>query len=333
MPGRRKRRARTLGEFGRIARFFAPLSRSFPGAAGLTDDCAVIAHPRGASLVVKTDAIVDTVHVVGDEPAGLVARKALRVNLSDLAGKGAEPFAYMLALATGPRADDAWVRRFARGLAEDQQRFGLALIGGDSVATPGPSMVAVTVFGWSRRAIPRRGDAKAGDDVYVSGTIGDGMLGLLAVRGRLRDASAADRRFLVGRYRLPEPRLALGRALAGVVRASMDISDGLVADLRHICETSRLGATVEWARVPLSPAGQRALARDPRLRARVLGGGDDYELLFTAPPSARARLEAVARATGVSVTRVGAMRRGRGVLVVDAKGRDVTPAKGGYEHR
>ncbi len=133
-PGRTrpKRGGRTLGEFGRIARFFAPLSRSFPGAAGLTDDCAVIAFPRGASLVVKTDAIVDTVHLVGDEPADLVARKALRVNLSDLAGKGAEPFAYMLVLATGPRADDAWVRRFARGLGRDQRAFGLALIGGDS---------------------------------------------------------------------------------------------------------------------------------------------------------------------------------------------------------
>jgi thiamine-monophosphate kinase len=225
------------------------------------------------------------------------------------------------------------VRRFARGLAQDQRRFGLALIGGDSVATPGPSMVAVTVFGWTRRPIPRRSGAKAGDDVYVSGTIGDGVLGLLAVRGKLAGLSAAERRFLAGRYRLPEPRLALGRALAGVVRASMDISDGLVADLGHICATSRLGATVEWARVPLSPAARRALGRVPRLRACILGGGDDYELLFTAPRSARARLQAIARATGIPLSCVGAMRRGRGVQVLDDKGRDITPAKGGYEHR
>jgi len=332
---RRTTARRTLGEFGRIARFFAPLSRSFPGAAGLTDDCAVIACPRGAALVVKTDAIVDTVHVVGDEGAELVARKALRVNLSDLAGKGAEPFAYLLALATGQAADDAWVRRFARGLARDQKEFGLALIGGDSVATPGPSMAAVTVFGWadSGRSIPRRGDAKAGDDIHVSGTIGDGALGLLAARGRLAGLSPAQQRFLIGRYRLPRPRLALGQALRDVVRASMDVSDGLVADLGHICKASRLAADVQWPLVPLSPAAQRALSVDPRLRARVLSGGDDYELLFTAPQSARARLAAIARRTGVPVTRIGAMRRGAGACVLDEKGRDITPARGGYEHR
>lgn len=328
-----RRRPRPLGEFGRIARYFAPLSRAFPGAASLTDDCAVIAAPRGAQLVVKTDAIVDTIHVVGDEPAGLVARKALRVNLSDLACKGAVPFAYMLALATGARADDDWVRRFARGLARDQKTFGLALIGGDSVTTPGPSMIAVTVFGWTRRAIPRRGDARAGDDIYVSGTIGDGALGLMVARGGLADLTAAQRRYLLRRYQLPEPRLALGRALAGIVRAAMDISDGLVADLGHIAATSRLAATVDWDRVPLSAGARRALANDPHLRDRVLGGGDDYELLFTAAPSTRARLMRAAARASVGVTRIGTMQRGAGVRVLDGQGRDITPKRGGFEHR
>jgi thiamine-monophosphate kinase len=283
--------------------------------------------------VVKTDAVVDTVHVVGDEPPGLVARKALRVNLSDLAGKGAVPFAYMLALATGARADDAWVRRFAAGLKRDQEQFGLALIGGDSVTTPGPSMVAITVFGWAHGRVPRRGDARAGDDVYVSGTIGDGALGLLAARGALPGLTAAQQRFLLGRYQLPQPRLALGQALAGVVRAAMDISDGLVADLAHIGTTSRLRAVIAWDSVPLSPAARRAVAQDPRLRDRVLGGGDDYELLFTAPKAARSRLASIARRTGIAVTRIGAMQRGSGVRVLDAQGRDVTPKRGGYEHR
>ncbi|MCC6470782.1 MAG: thiamine-phosphate kinase [Alphaproteobacteria bacterium] len=325
--------ASSLGEFGRIARYFAPLASSMPGAAGLTDDCATIEVPPGRMLVAKTDTIVDTIHLVGDEPADLVARKALRVNLSDLAAKGAVPLAYLLSLALPASVDDAWVARFAQGLAADQAEFGLGLIGGDSDRTTGPFVVTVAMFGTvPAGAIPRRGDAKPGDDIYVSGTIGDGALGLKAVRGQLPGLSQEARGFLADRYRLPRPRLALGQALAGIVHAAMDVSDGLVGDLAHICKHSGLAAALRWENVPLSPAARQAVAAEPRLREAVLGGGDDYELLLTAAPDAASRLAAASSRAGVPLTRIGTMAAGQGVRVVDADGRDVTPKVGGYRH-
>jgi thiamine-monophosphate kinase len=326
-------RKSSLGEFGRIARFFAPLAASMPGAAGLTDDCATLQVPPGRMLVAKTDTIVDTVHLIGDEPADLVARKALRVNLSDLAAKGAVPLAYMLSLSLPTSIDDAWVELFAQGLARDQAEFGLGLIGGDSDRTPGPFVVTVAMFGTvASTTIPRRGDARAGDDIYVSGTIGDGALGLLALRGQLGDLPPAALGHLIDRYRLPQPRLKAGQTLAGTVHAAMDISDGLVGDLGHICKHSGLGASIQWENVPLSPAARQALATDPALRDTVLGGGDDYELLFTAPPDAAPRIQTVAREKDLPLTRIGAMETGHGVRVIDAQGRDVTPAVAGYAH-
>lgn len=324
---------RGLGEFGRIERYFAPLSVSMPGAKALTDDCATFAPPRGGVLVVKTDTIVGTVHTIGDETPDLVARKALRASLSDLAAKGAKPFAYLLSLTVPSETTDAWVKRFAEGLRRDQREFGVALIGGDSATAPGPVSVTITVLGHApRAAVPRRGDARAGDDVYVTGTIGDAAIGLLALRGWLRGISARARAFLADRYRLPRPRLKAGRELAPIVHAMMDVSDGLVGDLGHICKWSGLAAAVEWPRVPLSPAARAALKLRPALRSTVLGGGDDYELLFTASPWAAPMVAAAARRAGVRVTRIGRMIRGRGAVVLDDKGRNVTPAHRGFTH-
>ena len=335
-PGRRRTppgRA-ALGEFVRIARYFAPLSAGFYGADRLRDDCAVFAPPRGGMLVAKTDTIVETVHTLGDEPADLVARKALRVNLSDLAAKGAVPFAYLLSLTTRKDTPDSWVRKFAAGLKRDQREFGLKLIGGDSVSAAGPASVTIMALGQSARAaVPRRGDARAGDDIYVTGTIGDAALGLHALRGWLRGISPRHAAHLADRYRLPRPRLAAGQALAGLVNAMMDVSDGLVGDLGHICKWSGLGAEIDWKLVPLSAAAKAALRYRPGLRSTVLGGGDDYELLFTARPWAAGRVAAAGRRAGVDVTRIGRMKRGKGVRVLDDKGRDITPSRGGYEHR
>ncbi|MCC7048391.1 MAG: thiamine-phosphate kinase [Alphaproteobacteria bacterium] len=323
----------SLGEFGRIARYFAPLAASMPGAAGLKDDVATLALPPGQLLVAKTDTIVDTVHLIGDEPPELVARKALRVNLSDLAAKGARPLGYLLSLSLPVSVDDRWVERFAQGLAADQAEFGLGLLGGDSDRTPGPFVVTVAMLGTvAASRIPRRGDAQAGDDIYVSGTIGDGALGLKAVRGQLPGLSADAQAFLADRYRLPRPRLKLGQALGGIVHAAMDVSDGLVGDLAHICKHSGLGATLRWEDVPLSPAARQAVAADPALRETVLGGGDDYELLLTAAPDDGPRILAIAREAGVPLTRIGAMQRGADVRVVDAQGRNATPKVGGYTH-
>ena len=258
-------------EFELIARYFAPLAAGAPGAASLADDVALITVAAGEDLVLKSDAIVAGVHFTGQEPARLIARKLLRVNLSDLAAKGARPLGYLLTAVFPQDVEEEWIADFAGGLAEDQWQYGLSLLGGDTTATPGPLTLSMTVVGAAARGrTPRRSDGKKGDSILVSGTIGDGALGLRAARGQIEGLSAQANRFLQDRYQLPEPRLALGRALveSGIVHASMDISDGLIADLGHICQQSGLAAEVQWSQVPLSAAARAALGLRPDLQAR-----------------------------------------------------------------
>jgi len=330
--------AKRPGEFELIDRLFAPLAAGFPGAYGLADDVAYLTLQgglvgAGEELVLKTDALVSGVHFLPDDPADLVARKLIRVNLSDLAAKGARPLVYTLALILPATIDFAWLERFAAGLAADQAAFGVALAGGDTDSTPGPLALSLTILG----AIPTgqrmlRGAAVVGDAVFVSGTIGDGALGLKAIRDELGSLAAADLAYLTQRYRLPEPRLALGQALRGLAHATMDISDGLVGDLQHICDASKVGAAIEAQRVPLSPPARAALDRDASLMASVLGGGDDYELLFTAPPAAEAALVAPRGQRGVGVTRIGTIEQGNEVRVLDAQGQPIRLAHPGYRH-
>ncbi|HKX09599.1 MAG TPA: thiamine-phosphate kinase [Stellaceae bacterium] len=320
-----------LGEFERIARFFAPLAA--PEGLKLLDDVAIIPGPPGEQYVLTTDAIVEGVHFLADDPADRVAQKLLRMNLSDLAAKGATPVGYLLTTALPRERDETWVGRFAAGLARDQKEFGIGLLGGDSVATTGPVTLSVTAVGRVRagEAVLRRG-AKPGDTVFVSGTLGDGALGLKALRGELSKLGTGDRDFLADRYRLPRPRLDLGRRLVGIAHAMMDISDGLVADLGHICETSGVGAVIEEPRLPLSPAARAAIAMDVSLHAAPLAGGDDYELLFTASPDAADRIAALARETDLPVGAIGRIEPGPGVRVIDEKGAPIAIANRGYRH-
>ena len=328
-----RRKTHRAGEFELIARHFAPLARGFAGALELTDDAAFVPAEPGTDLVVTSDALVEGVHFLPDDPPDMVARKALRVNLSDLAAKGAVPRGYLLDIVLPDAIDEAWIAVFADGLRADQAEFGAILIGGDTTSTPGPLTLAVTVMG----PVPagkmlRRSQAQPEDDIYVTGTIGDAALGLLVRRGGLGGLDAAARDHLERRYRVPEPRVALGPKLIGLAHAAMDVSDGLVADLGHICDTSRVGAVIEEARVPLSPAAAAAVAADPSLMDRVLAGGDDYEILFTAPRAAAAALMARAAETGVRLTRIGAVRRGAGVAVMRPDGSMRSLARGGWEH-
>jgi len=316
-------------EFQLIADLFAPLAAGFPGALGLRDDAAFLAAEPGMETVVTVDAMVAGVHFLADDPPDLIARKLVRVNLSDLAAKGATPFAVLLAAAFPHDIADDWLRRFAAGLAEDLRRYGVALIGGDTVATPGPLTLSLTALGRvaSGRALLRAA-ARRGDVVWVSGTIGDGFLGLAAARGELGGLDPADSAFLAGRYRLPEPRTALGPALIGVAHAGMDVSDGLIQDLGHICRASGVGAVVEAAKVPLSAAARAA--NTPL--ASLLAGGDDYELLVTAPPGAEAAIAAASAAAGVPLTAIGRIVEGEGVTVMDADGRTLDLGRGGWRH-
>lgn len=317
-------------EFQLIAELFAPLSAGFPGALNLTDDAALL-PPSDDETVVTMDAMVAGVHFLPDDPPDLVARKLVRVNLSDLAAKGSRPFAVLLAAAFPRGTGIDWLRRFAAGLGEDLKEYGVALIGGDTVATPGPLTLSLTALGrvGRGRAILRSG-ARPGDEIWVSGTIGDGALGLKAALGQL----AGDVTHLVDRYRLPRPRVQLGPRLAGIASAGMDVSDGLVQDLGHICRASGVGAVVEAALVPLSEPARAAVAVavDQSLLASALTGGDDYEILFTAPAGADAAILEAAQAAATPVTRIGRVGAGAGVEVVDASGRALALGQGGWRH-
>ncbi|MGG5820886.1 thiamine-phosphate kinase [Falsiroseomonas sp. HW251] len=313
-------------EFSLIARHFRPLAG--PGSLGLSDDAALLDLPPGQQLVLAADAIVEGVHFLADDPPETIGRKLLRTNLSDLAAMGATPLGYLMTCAFPKGTPDDWIARFAAGLAEDQRAFRLHLLGGDTVATPGPASFSLTIVGSVEpgRALRRQG-AKPGDELWVSGTIGDGALGLLSLTGGLPpDPELAER------YRLPRPRLALGRALAGIAAAAMDVSDGLVQDLGHLARAGGCAAVIEAASVPLSDPARAALAADPGLLARILAGGDDYELLFAAPPGEADRVLEAARATQTPVSRIGRFMDGSGVVVLDGSGAEIPLPRGGWSH-
>lgn len=323
---------RRLGEFALIAKLFAPLSKGAKGAFDLTDDAAALSVPAGQELVVTVDTVIEDVHFLEQDPAELVARKALRVNLSDLAAKGAEPLGYLLALSLSPRVDDRWLERFAAGLAEDQARYDVHLLGGDTTLSPGPLAVSITALGSvARHRMIRRSGAQPGDIVYVSGTIGDAGAGLDILKGRSPSVDATHREHLVDRYRLPEPRLSLGSRLQAFASASIDVSDGLLADLGHIADVSNVGIAIDAARIPLSPAYRALGPADIDAIVRAATSGDDYEIAFTAPRSARAAVEAAADETDLALTELGSVSTGKGVVLLD-KGVPVPVERPGYTH-
>ncbi|MCF8468675.1 MAG: thiamine-phosphate kinase [Sneathiella sp.] len=321
------------GEFELIADLLAPLAASMPGAFNLTDDAAVLGLDAGMDMVLTKDAMVAGVHFRGKDAPEDVARKLLRVNLSHLAAMGAAPVGYLLATFWPENLPTQWIRDFAGGLKMDQDAFGIGLLGGDTVRTPGPLSLSLTAIGKvpSGKALRRKG-AKAGDLVVVSGSIGDGALGLLALDGKLPDLDDKLRQSLADRYHLPSPRLALGAALIGEATACIDISDGLVADIGHICEVSKVAAVIEVEKLPLSKAAAAALAQDPSLILPVLTGGDDYELALTLPPLRESHLGSLARQTGTALTVIGRIEDGNGVRVVKPDGSALPVSQAGWRH-
>lgn len=321
------------GEFDLIARYFAPLAEAAPGAAGLLDDVATWRPTPGCETVLTVDAMVEGVHFLATDPPALVGRKLLRVSLSDLAAKGAVPRTYLLALSLPDSIDESWIAGFADGLSRDQAEYGIALSGGDTTATPGATTLSLTAIGEAPEGtVIRRAGAAPGDDIYVTGTVGDAALGLKAIAEFGADDALARWPDLVDRLRLPRPRVGLGPALRGVARASADISDGLVADLGHICLASGVGAALEADAVPLSEAAVRLLAERPDWRDAVLGGGDDYEILFAAAPGMAGRLAGLSREFDTAITRIGAVAAGPGVTVRDAAGALLKVAHRGWRH-
>ena len=313
-------------EFAIIAGILAPLGRDDSRSLAFVDDAAVLPQRQRRDTVVTTDTMVCGVHFLADEPPGTLARRLLRVNLSDLAAMGAAPDAYFLNLALPEDVDGPWLHGFADGLRSDQERFGVVLLGGDLTRTPGSLTMSVTATGHvpSGTAVTRSG-AAVGDVVMVSGTIGDAVLGLEALRRGQTE--------LAERFQLPEPRVVLGRNLRGIASAMADVSDGLIADLGHICAASRVAATVSAASVPLSAHARERLGSGEADLAALLTGGDDYELVFCVPPDREEAAAAAARHAGVAIRRIGVVHRnGEGVSI---EGADRTPfvvERTGYRH-
>jgi len=320
-----------------IARYFEPIAQH-PGAFGLSDDAAVIEPPTGCDLVVKADAIIGGVHFFEDDPPETLGKKALRVNLSDLAAKGATPLGFLLTLALPKAIGDEWLMPFARGLGTDAQFFGCPLLGGDTDRTGGPITISIAAFG----AVPhgqmlRRAGAKPGDRIVVTGTVGDASLGL-ALR---RDCAAAERwglgqrerSHLRDRYLVPQPRNAVAQALRRYASAAMDISDGLAGDLAKLCRASGVAAEIEVTRVPLSEAAHTALEREPQLIETIVTGGDDYEVLACVPTGNVELLREQAAIVGVAVTEIGTVIAGEGTATfLDMKRKPLAFTRPSYSH-
>ena len=323
------------GEDALIARYFKPLATD-PGAFNLGDDAAVL-KPSGDDIVVTTDAIVEGVHFLAEDPPDTVARKALRVNLSDLAAKGATPAGFVLTLALRA-ADDAWLTPFARGLGSDAGLFGCPLLGGDTVSTPGPLTISIAAFGRVPAGkMVRRSGAKPGDRVVVTGTIGDAALGLDILKGGPVAAALADdagaRAMLIGRYRVPQPRNALAKAVRNHARAAMDVSDGLAGDLAKLCGVSGVSAVIDAPSIPLSPAAAALLVRGTVDIETIVSGGDDYEVLCTVPEDSFEAFVQAAGQAGVAVSSIGVIVAGSSVpRFLDGEGREIALPRLSYSH-
>jgi thiamine-monophosphate kinase len=323
------------GEDDLIARYFRPLAQA-PGSLGLLDDAAVL-DGSADDLVITTDAIVEGVHYLVGDPPETIARKALRVNLSDLAAKGSTPVGFLLTLALR-KANESWLAAFAGALGEDATTFACPLLGGDTVSTSGPVMISITAFGRVPKGeMVRRHGARPGDLIAVTGTIGDAALGLDILRGgRAAGALPAHRReaeFLVDRYRIPQPRLAIAAALRASAGAAMDVSDGLAGDLAKLCAVSGVSANVELAKVPLSIAARAVIAKGATTVEALIAGGDDYEVLCAVSPARWSSLAEAAAAAGVAITEIGTITRGQGAPVfLDESGHAVSLARTSYSH-
>ncbi|MBX9819613.1 thiamine-phosphate kinase [Afipia birgiae] len=324
--------AAASGEDDLIARYFRPLATD-PGAFGLIDDAALLNH-TGDDLVLTTDAIVEGVHFLSGDPPDTIARKALRVNLSDLAAKGAVPAGFVLTLALR-EAKEEWLAPFARALGEDAATFNCPVLGGDTVSTPGPLMISITAFG---RVPPgkmvRRSGAKPGDRIAVTGTIGDAALGLRLLKEQAGEGlDMLSREFLIQRYRVPQPRNALAVVIREHASAAMDVSDGLAGDLAKLCAASGISAAINLADVPLSEQARALVTKGSSSMEAIVSGGDDYEVACAVPENRWDSFLAAARLTNVQVTGIGRVEAGAAApQFLDAAGKPVALKRLSYSH-
>ena len=328
----------SLGEFGLIEQVFAPLQRAeVDGVAiGIGDDAAVLAVPRTQQLVVTVDTLAEGIHFNSDTDPYLLGQKTLRVNLSDLAAMGALPQWALLALSVPSSTSLSWVEEFARGMAEDGEKFGVALVGGDTTASKGCITMTVTLMGTvgQDRAL-RRSAAQVDDLIYVSGSIGDSALGLALRTGKIKASNSDDFSHLKTRHQKPTPRVELGLALreAAIGHGVIDVSDGLIADLERICVASGVGAEIDADKIPLSSAARHLLtAHGSDVENLILTGGEDYELLFTIPASAQEMLISTAKSCNTTITQIGRVTTKSGDVTVTREGSPLKVTRGGWSH-
>ncbi len=331
-PGRER-----LGEFGIIARYFAPLATD-TAALGLRDDTAVLRTPEGQEIVLSCDTVVEGVHFRKSDPPDTIAHKALAVNLSDLAAKGARPYVYLLALSLPAEPPPKWFEAFASGLRALQERSGVTLAGGDTTKAAGRISITVTVLGLvpQGHAVLRHG-AKPGDRLYASGSIGDSYLGLRLLekpaRAKAWGLTKADVGYAIDRYRRPEPRGELALVVRNFAQAAIDVSDGLALDVEKLARVSHVDAVLDADAVPLSQAARKAVKREPKLFESLLAGGDDYEIVAAVAETSAADFEAEARAKGVTVAPIGRIEEGEGaVRVLGRNGKPLKLARKGFSH-
>jgi thiamine-monophosphate kinase len=323
-----------MNEFDLIAAYFKPLTKGYEGSLSLTDDAAIISSTPGFDLVVTKDAICESIHFLGHEDPVLIAQKLLRVNLSDLAAMGAKPLAYLLSLQLPKDTSPDWVKRFAQGLEKDQEQFGIHLAGGDTTSSHGLLACSITAFGTipTGKAL-RRSRAQVGDIIYVSGTLGDSALGLGLIQGKNTSSLSSDERtWLEQRYFIPQPRVELGQRLVGLANAAMDISDGLMQDLGHICEESGVGAALHRHLLPLSAPAKALIGSHPNLWDSVFAGGDDYELLFTIPTERQAEIPLLSAQLRLPLTAIGHISSVQGVTIEDQQGQVLSVPRKGFAH-
>ena len=321
-------------EFARIARFFSPLTQA-EETDGLGNDAALLSTPTGMELVVSMDTLVESVHFLTEDAtprqAETLAMKALGVNLSDLAAMGAKPWRYTLSLATTPRQNEDWFENFARGLREQGQAVGCILAGGDCVGTRSGLVITVTALGLvpTGRAFHRK-NARPGDVLWVSGTLGDAAAGLKILTRELMSEEAS---FLCDRYHCPQARTELGWGLqqAGLSRCALDLSDGLLADAGHLARESGVRVVIEADQIPLSEPFQGAVPMAQQLELAATGG-DDYELLFTAAPATTERIRALSRNLGLRLSAIGQVKEGQGVVLYDSHGQVRQFCRQGWVH-
>lgn len=317
-----------MDEFRIIDTIFKPLAKDGAPSFGLENDTAIYTPPAGFDLVVTKDAMIEGVHFPEGTRGGVVATRLLRANLSDLAASGAKPVGYLLALMGERKLPETWLKDFASALKADQKKFGLDLFGGDTTSGAKSLCLSLTALGLveTGRGLTRI-RAQPGDLVCVSGTIGDAHLGLKCLKGALPHDND-----LVSRFEMPEPRIALGRELIGVATAAIDVSDGLLGDVNHICDASGVGAALKIDKVPLSETASKYVRNDTRKIVELATAGDDFELIFTIPEKARTKIPALAGKTGLPITVIGEITEKSGLTVLDAKDAALNLNSLGYTH-